>query len=354
MSDITVKIKGDASGFQKEWKKTQGTISNTLTGGGLGVSSMVSGVLAGFSIGAIISEVKSLVNELDNIGDSSKVFEMLPKEFQIVSYAAKKTGADAKDVGMSFKKMNEMINGAIEGTNKEAMAAFRHLKLDPKELEDMSAFDKYQKITGAIEGLTNGTKRNAAANALLGRSYQYSLQIAREIPEAMKEADKFDLLFKDKDIKSAEDIADAMLRFGIVMKKGIIDTGLLTEISELTKALETLLLVVNKLQAISGGSIAGAMGASVKGGIAATFPATTAVYGGVKTLAAGRDMMMSNDNPNLVDTGIQAMTSAALSGASGIIPGAGSVVVGIDILTQIYNVLNGRLPGGTSTGEVMK
>lgn len=382
MSDLTVKIKGDASGFQKEWAKVQGTVSNTLSGGGLGVSSMVGGILGGLSIGALVNEIKSLVDELDNIGDASKTFGLTAKEFQVISYAAKKVGADANDVGVAFKKMNSMIYDATQG-NQQAGAAFYYLGLNAEKLSKMKMDQKFKIIAEALAKQENPTIREALAQDMLGKSYQRVLQVMKELPNALSEAEKFGLIFDDEKIRQAEEIADALLRIGIVVKKGFVDTGALKEIENLIKAAESLLLLLEKFKKFTGVSISEAVGSGAKSAVTSAMPTLGAGDTAIKILSGLRDKLMG-DSENKKGTTEEKQKNSGLSVPGGYkleiptdiseamgrfkdnvagaapailgaaIPGSGAISGGIDVLTQILNVLNGRLPGGASTGEVIK
>jgi len=354
MSDITVKIKGDASGFQKEWKKVQGNISNTLTGGGMGVSGMVGGVLGGLSLGALTSQIKSLVDELDNIGDSAKKLGLTTDEFQLLDYAAKKVGASGEDVGRAFKKLNSIIYGAVHG-EKEAAAALYYLGLNADELMKKSKPEQLTAVAKALDGITNATENAALANILFGKTSQLTVQALKELPQAQREFEAFNQGFSKRNIDSAESISDAWLRFTRTLKKGIVDTGTLQGLDSIIKAAEGYLLILNKIEKAVNVNQERAF-KIIPEIIKVASPGYRMISGAVDGMAEIRDTIMKDPSGGSMFKDQGAADAAKSIGGSiaSVIPGGGAMFTGIDVFTKIYSVLDARLPGGTSTGEIVK
>jgi len=357
---IDIKIKGDASGFQKEWKKVQGTVANTLTGGGIGISSAVGGVLGGLSIGAIVSELKSVVNELDNIGDVSKKLGLTTDEFQLIDYAAKKVGASGEDVGRAFKKMNSTIYEAANG-GKEAGAAMYYLGLNAEELMKKSKPEQWKAVGDALSNIKNETERNELANVMLGKSYQGVLQVIKELPQATEEFKKMNLGVDSKDIQSAENLADAWLRFSLAIRKGESASGIIQEIEKLTNGIEGMVIAMGKFKDIMpGGSPAG----FIKNRFSSMFPA-------MGTMNAINDVFTNYRNEQMGKGEMSLTQKTASAGkqlfsmAPAFAPMAGlyDKAFGLDsfggaakdpTLMEIKSILDARLPGQSSTSEVMK
>jgi hypothetical protein len=351
MSDISVKIKGDASGFQKEWAKVQGTVSNAVSGGGFGLATAASGILGGLTIGSAIGQIKAVVNELDNMADTANKIGMPVEEFQLLDYAAKKVGSTGESVAASFKKMNSAIYDAAHG-NDTAGAAMYCLGLNAEELMKKTKPEQWKSVSDALMGIENETTRNALAQEMLGKSYQSTLQVMKELPQAAKEFEAMNLAYGEKAFKTAESLADAWMRLGVVYNKGLIGTGVLEEINTMTKAAEGLIIVLNKINAATN------ISDKAKGAIDIIqnniIPGKGLYNAAVGYLGGKRDEAFSPGGTDSARNLSGAVQTAQNIGGEAVQATSGSALGGSNDLAQIRQILDSRLPGQTSVNEVQK
>lgn len=144
-------------------------------------------LLAAFSVGAIITTFKRVVDNIDSMAATAVKLDIPIEQFQLLEYAAKRsdTGIDTLDQGL--KRLRATLSQALNG-NKAAIKSFSDLGLSAKDLSNMNLSDAYQAVAGKIAGKGTSQGQASAAIGVFGiKQGQEQLNMIRGLQEATKE-----------------------------------------------------------------------------------------------------------------------------------------------------------------------
>ncbi len=219
MSDVTVKIGGDASGVKDAMKRTREYVKSA----GEGLSPFLGVSLGTMGVGLFAQGIASALEKMKEIETGSKRLKMTAEEFQILGEAAEDAGLGIEDVGGAFVKMRR--EAAMGGK------VFGALGLDPKEVVSGGQLEVFGKVAKAIMSMKDATLQEAAANEIFGRSYADMLPFMERYSELIADAKTKTRLTNDEVRRGAEDSRNVKDFFGAwttQMAKGLsfaIDLG---------------------------------------------------------------------------------------------------------------------------------
>ena len=134
MAKQKLEIIGTVTGLQAALNKAK----SMFAGFGSSIKSAmgsVGGQLAGiFGTAALISFGKSAIASAASVAEGSKKLGLSAEEYQKLSYAAKQSGTDMDSVAAGFKKMSNVVTGALAG-EKAAVATLNSLGISVEELK---------------------------------------------------------------------------------------------------------------------------------------------------------------------------------------------------------------------------
>ncbi len=194
------------------------TALGAVAGGALAVvaASLASVYAAG---NALFSITKNFADMGDNAIKTAQQVGVNVESFQKLSYAADLAGASQEDLSNGLRFLSKTLVDATEG-GKEAAEAFAKLGIDPKKhLEDTE--ELLYVIADQYQVMSDGAKKTDISNALMSRSgsklIPFFNQGSKAIKEAMKEADLFGLIIREKAARQAEEFNDNLSRMGSIV-----------------------------------------------------------------------------------------------------------------------------------------
>lgn len=191
------------------------------------MKSSAAGIAGALGLGLGAREVASffsnLADEGDKIAKTAKKFGISATEFQRVTYAAERSGAEMSTVEQAYKKLPKVINDASRGM-KTSQDAIKSIGLSWQELEKMSPEQQFNAVAKAISSLENESKKTAIAQELLGRAGADLIPMLADFDNLKREAEDAGI-FSEEEIKAAENFKDAMLDIDKSIKSIAFNSG---------------------------------------------------------------------------------------------------------------------------------
>ena len=219
--ELTVRIKGDASQFER----TMARASTSASGFGAGLKGALGTLGIGVSAGMAINYVRNLATELDGIGDSARKMMISTKYFQELAYAGKFVDVSVEAVGVGIKTMARAIKDAERGTG-EGIYAFYGMGVQLEKLKGMKPEDQFKYLGKELLKVEDETTRLTYAQLLFGRSGQQLIPILQDYEKYAKEIQDKGLMFTPEAIAAGEKFNDSLQRVTISMKTLIANSGI--------------------------------------------------------------------------------------------------------------------------------
>jgi hypothetical protein len=213
VGNVIFQISADLKGLQGQLRTMEGNFSSSFSriegfAGNLG-KGLLQGLAAGFSVGAITSfgrEILNLADNLQNLSDQTGLsVELLSGLKSPLEEAGTSMDAFAKGVFNLQKNL-----GNVDKETDPAAQAIKRLGLNLNELRNASPDQFIKQVTDAIAKIENPVERNTVLFNLLGKS-------AKELGPAFQQlAGRFDELkasgLTAADVKALDDVGDALTR----------------------------------------------------------------------------------------------------------------------------------------------
>lgn len=193
----------DTTEFQAGVKR----VESTTTGMARKVSSEVKGMIAGaFTVGAITSFTKSVINAGDRIGDLAEQYHLTNEEVQRLEILAGKTGVKFEKFGESFIKFADIRQKAIDGDAK-SLALLNRYGVSQSDVVNKSKtnLDLLTQISGAYSEVSGSSQAQADALDIAGAKGQKVLSTLTQIKNLGPVK-----LISDEDIAALGQFADAL------------------------------------------------------------------------------------------------------------------------------------------------
>ncbi len=193
MSDVTVKIGGDATGVANAVKRARESVK-TL---GEGISPFLGVSVGAMGIGALAEGLVSALEKMRSIEAGSKRLKMSAEDFQTLGEAAEDAGLSIEEVGGAFAKMRR--EAATGGK------VFDFLGLNAQEISSGNQIEQFGKVAKAIMALKDAQMQDAAANEIFGKSFADILPFLENYNALIEDARKKSKLTNEEVRRGAED-----------------------------------------------------------------------------------------------------------------------------------------------------
>lgn len=260
----------------------------------------------------------------DEIDKQSQKLGVSAENYQKLSYAMERCGADVEDFRRGAVNISKTLDSVSKGADK-AETAIGQLGVSMKKTDGSmrSTEDVLIDTIAALADMDDETKRNAAANEIFGRSYQELAPLlnsgADGIRELMQEAEDYGMVMSDEAVKASADFTDSMTRLNgtITGVKNRLAGQLLPSLGDLADGFSML------VNGVDGGSQLIERGIH---GIAETVSTVLpAITGLIKSIVS--ELTKPENLTQLVDAGVT-MVSALLSGIIEALPQLVDVAIG--------------------------
>ena len=183
ISELVVRIKADASGLDRELKKTTGAVrdaSNNM-GNSIGrLSGQFKALTAGLSVAAFVGFVKSASQAADRLNDLADRTGIAATTLSALSLPLQLGGSSADEFASSITRMNNAIGEAASGQSQSAARAFTDLGLSISELMQMTPEEQFNAIARALSAIDNQAEFTNKGMAIFGRQFVSLSKFIRE------------------------------------------------------------------------------------------------------------------------------------------------------------------------------
>ena len=192
--------------------------------GGLGRAAMsAAGMLAGFggalSLGALVSQVKSVADLQDRFGKLAQQTGIGVQSLTELDYAAKLSDVSTEDLSTGITRLTSKMADVAQGS-KEAAAVFDSLGVKVKNSDGTlrSSEEVLKDIAQRFSEFADGSTKTAYAVEIFGRSGAKLIPMLNSgrdgLAEMADEARRLGVVFDEKAAKAAERFNDNLTRLG--------------------------------------------------------------------------------------------------------------------------------------------
>lgn len=192
--------------------------------GGLGRAALsAAGMLAGFggalSLGALVSQVKSVADLQDRFGKLAQQTGIGVQSLTELDYAAKLSDASTEDLSTGITRLTSKMGDVAQGS-KEAAAVFDSLGVKVKNNDGTlrSSEEVLKDIAQRFSEFADGSTKTAYAVEIFGRSGAKLIPLLNSgrdgLAEMADEARQLGVVFDEKAAKAAERFNDNLTRLG--------------------------------------------------------------------------------------------------------------------------------------------
>ena len=243
MSQMVVKIGGDAAGFRKALNDTRtsakqagANISNSLAGGMKNFAAPLAGLV---SAGALTALTKQIINFAGELDYNSKKLGITTEAYQQLDYMAKVSGADMGAVGVALKGLSGDLTDAADG-NQEAAAKFGMLGLAIQDLKGLSPDKLFETVAKKIADIKDPTERTARAVDMFGKAGMNLMGMAQDFDALKKQASETASIMDSEAIAAAAKFNDTMTALFTNIAAGVGRSPLLKWLADAAEGMNAL------------------------------------------------------------------------------------------------------------------
>lgn len=249
MASLKVKFEAVTSGLSRAFTQVEARASamkRKLQQTFSGLGGLITGALsfAGFSFGA--GQLKTIVNDLDNLGKAARNLGVSGEELQKFQYAAKSVNFPVEQIQPSFDRMRKMIGDAADGI-PSAIASLGRLGLTMEDLKGKSTAEQFDAVSRAILGIKDPTEQAAAAMSIFGKSGAKMLNFMREYQTQGKNLAAMGGLISNEDIQAAEDFNQACTDIGTAIRAWTVKSGFIQQLKDIAEELLAMVTLAERL-----------------------------------------------------------------------------------------------------------
>lgn len=321
-SDLDKSIDEAAESAEDAESKFDGLASKIATGLTVGIVALgAAAVATGKKLWDMAKDTAATGDEIDK---QSQKLGVSAENYQKLSYAMERCGADVEDFRRGAVNISKTLASVQKGAD-EAETAIGQLGVSMKKTDGTmrSTEDVLLDTIAALADMDDETARNAAANEIFGKSYQELAPLlnsgADGIRELMQEAEDYGMVMSDEAVKASADFTDSMTRLNgtITGVKNRLAGQLLPSLGDIADGFSML------VSGVDGGSQLIERGIH---GIAETVSTVLpAITGLIKSIVS--ELTKPENLTQLVDAGVT-MVSALLSGIIEALPQLVDVAIG--------------------------
>ena len=206
-ADLTKQLKSAENKVARFTKQSNRNLSKTSKAFG-GLAKSAAAFLPALGAAAIISKVKSVVSEMDEIGKTADRIGITTDALQLLRATAESAGVAQSALDSSIEKLSKGLAEATMGLGT-AKDALKVLGLNAKDLIALGLDGAMAKIADEVNQLPSAMEKTAIATQLFGRSGAPMLNLLREgsagMAQMQKDARALGVVIDEDLIRSAED-----------------------------------------------------------------------------------------------------------------------------------------------------
>jgi hypothetical protein len=231
---LRIDIKGHISDLRAKLARAKSGIRNFASSVKSKLAGVAGAFAAAFAFHRIVAGIRSLLNEMDEIGKKSKALGVGVETFQEMAFAAKIAGVSMQALSKGMGAMSSfMLMAANSG--KTQLAILNKLGLEYEDLARMKPEEAFRRITKAIDGVASAQERVGISKQIFGRAGVDLLNVARGYEDAVKSIRAAGGIITEEDIQNAERFNDELALAAQKFKAGFAKSGFTQIIADLAE-----------------------------------------------------------------------------------------------------------------------
>lgn len=151
------------------------------------ISRFGAGLAAGLSLGKFLSDLRGVVNRLDDVGKASQRLGATTEAISRLDYAAKLADVSFEKLEASLRFMQRSLGEVAGGGGKKAAKALEDLGLSVQDLIDLQPDEALARIADGFTQIESPILRTQTAIALFGKSGAGMLNLLKDGSAGLKE-----------------------------------------------------------------------------------------------------------------------------------------------------------------------
>lgn len=223
---LAVALTANSTQFDRTLARTEKRIQNFASFAKTAFAS----VGVALSATAIIGAGRAMLNTLNNIGKRSDALNISTDRYQMLSYAAERTGTAMGDVEAAIFKTQQTLGKAITG-DLDAVRAFSALGLSVDKLKGLAPDQLFDRVAVAVADIADESERATAAQGVMGRGFNNIKNFLRDYLELGMTASEMGLIVAEKEVRAAEKINDALTDVNRKLVTMIANLGIISKLA---------------------------------------------------------------------------------------------------------------------------
>ncbi|MFZ2309596.1 MAG: hypothetical protein WAW73_19630 [Rhodoferax sp.] len=145
------------------------------------VAGSLASIGVGFSVGALVSMTKQIVDGIDAMNDLKDATGASIENISALEDVALRTGASFDTVSTALVKLNQGLNSAKAGSETEA--AIKLIGLSIKELKELDPAEAFRQIAVALSAFDDDGKKARLTQELFGKSLKEVAPLLKDLAE---------------------------------------------------------------------------------------------------------------------------------------------------------------------------
>lgn len=179
------------------------------------LSSVLAGIGAGLSAGALVGFARQAIDAADNLGKLSQRVGVTVESLSALQYAGKLADVTTEQLGDALRKLSVNLQSAANGA-QEFQGAFAAVGITAAELRNIRADAAVARIADAFAATEDGAAKTALAVRLFGRAGSDLIPLLNQgsagLRAAGDEARRFGLVISAETARAAEQFNDDLTR----------------------------------------------------------------------------------------------------------------------------------------------
>lgn len=209
-----------------------------------GFKALAGGLVAGISFAKFASDIKTVINEADNLGKMAQSVGVTTESLSALQYAADLSGASLEVLGVGLRKLSKNAADAARGTG-EGKAGFDALGLSVTDASGQvkNADTLFAELATRFQGMQDGAGKTAIAMKVFGESGAALIPLLNQgadgIAAMSDEARQFGVIIDDDMAQAAARFNDNLTRLEAASRglKIEVAEALLPALEDITRAM---------------------------------------------------------------------------------------------------------------------
>jgi lambda family phage tail tape measure protein len=215
MADIKYQVQVETKGGIDNLRNLQEQVKNTNSAFD-GLKKLALAAAAAVGTGALISSLKTAMDNVDGLAKSARALGTTTANFQALARSAELAGIGIGELQATAQRLQVNLVNSLEKGTGPAAEALDKLGISARELVKQPIDQQLSKITESLRGIENPAERTALAVELLGKQGPRMLEVADNMNRMRSEMERVGLALSEIDSAAIERAGDSLTELGFL------------------------------------------------------------------------------------------------------------------------------------------